>query len=798
MATKHSTFFLQSSHGGIGNFELLVRRLAGGGAAHFWRNNDDPVLPWIASGLAFGSPDDVYSVSLIQGPLGAAGNLEAVALEGSQLVHHWRDDGGSWRWQARTVLPGSVPITHSVALIQSSHGTLGNYEVVAAVAASGGGGLAHWWRDNDTAGLPWNGPSFFGSGGVEAVAMTQSSGFGNLEVIARSGNALVHYWRDDDHTWGWTGPLPIPGTNGVQGQHAFLEGPEGNFEVIAPLSGGGLGHWWRDSHDQELIWYGPTLFGAGDIEAVAAIESSFGSLEVIARSGATLVHYWRNNDTGEWNGPNLVVDLSPPDPALAGASNVEYQPPLVAIHAALARTGKLAVWGNADFDASAGIEAVVNLASGASHFPAEHHHLFCSGHAMLPDGRVVIIGGHMEGVTGVHVFWPDDDFFEHVTDMQDGRWYPTCTALPNGQVVTMSGTMGSGGPVSPTAPVNNTLQVFDPVAGLQGTQPLPEPFSSLFPADFPTIDLYPFVFVLPSGELFVHSRTVSRFLNWSSMSWSDTELAAAYPFSRTYPGQASSVLLPLGPTDDPPYRARVLVVGGGGADPQDLNVETPATNTAELLDLGESPPAWRFTAAMGQPRVMLDATLLPDGTVLVTGGSATGRSDMGIDPVLPIELFDPVSESWTTLAEMHTPRSYHSTAILLPGAQVLIGGKDFLFNLPPYDYPEHRLELFSPPYLFRGARPSLAAVPATVGYGATLVVSVSQPIATAVLMRPGSVTHSFNMEQRLVGLVIAAQAGDQLTLEAPPNANIAPPGYYMLFVLNADGVPSEAAFLQLG
>jgi len=290
---------------------------------------------------------------------------------------------------------------------------------------------------------------------------------------------------------------------------------------------------------------------------------------------------------------------------------------------------------------------------------------------------------------------------------------------------------------------------------------------------------------------------VSRFLNWSSMSWSDAELAAAYPFSRTYPGQGSSVLLPLRPTDDPPYRALVLVVGGGGADPQDLNVETPATNTAELLDLGESPPAWHFTAAMGQPRVMLDATLLPDGTVLVTGGSATGRSDMGIDPVLPIELFDSVSESWTTLAEMHTPRSYHSTAILLPSAQVLIGGNDFLFNLPPYDYPEHRLEVFSPPYLFRGARPSLAAVPATVGHGTILVVSVSQPIATAVLMRPGSVTHSFNMEQRLIGLAIAGQAGDQLTLESPPNANIAPPGYYLLFVLNADGVPSEAAFLQL-
>src|SRR5262249_12559636 len=154
----HSTFFLQSTHGSTGNFELMALRLAGGGADHFWRNNDDAALPWIASGLAFGSPDDVYALSVIQGPLGAVGNLEVVALEGSQLVHHWRDDGDTWKWQARTLLPGSVPNTYSVALIQSSHGTLGNYEVVAPVAASGGGGLAHWWRDNDTTGYPWNGP----------------------------------------------------------------------------------------------------------------------------------------------------------------------------------------------------------------------------------------------------------------------------------------------------------------------------------------------------------------------------------------------------------------------------------------------------------------------------------------------------------------------------------------------------------------------------------------------------------------------------------------------------------------
>jgi Domain of unknown function (DUF1929) len=279
--------------------------------------------------------------------------------------------------------------------------------------------------------------------------------------------------------------------------------------------------------------------------------------------------------------------------------------------------------------------------------------------------------------------------------------------------------------------------------------------------------------------------------------WSPVELPLGYPYSRTYPGQGSSVLLPLRPTDSPPYRARVLVIGGGGADPQDLHVLTPATATGEILDLGEPFPGWRFTASMAAPRVMPDATLLPDGTVLVTGGSATGRSDMGIDPVLPVEQFDPTTETWTQLASMHTPRSYHSMAILLPSGKVLVGGKDYSFNLPPYDYPEHRLELFSPPYLFRGPAPFLSGVPAVVGFNTTFAVQASQLIQTAVLMRPGSVTHSFNMEQRVVELTILGQSGNQLSLQAPPTANIAPPGVYMLFVLNAQGVPGHAAFLEL-
>jgi Domain of unknown function (DUF1929) len=804
MPTRHSTFFVQSTHGGVGNFEVVTPRLAGGGAAHFWRDNDAALLPWIPSGIAFGSGDDVYSVSIVHGNFGLVGNVEGVALEGSQLVHHWRDDGGSWRWQARTLLPGGVPVVESVAMVQSSHGSMGNYEVVAPVAAAGGGGLAHWARDNDAFGLPWSAPTSFGAGAVNAVGMLQSNfgPTGNLELVVRSGDHFEHYFRDDGATWAWHGPKPIAGTTGVWGQHAVLQGSlggVGNFELVTPMAGGGLAHWWRDNDDPLLPWHGPTLFGFGVVDAVGLFQSNFGggNLEVVARMGAGLVHYWRNSETGEWVGPLPVFDDTPLDPVTAGASSVDYKPPIVAIHAALARTGRLAMWGNTDFDAAAGLEAVLNLETGAVAIPAQHHHLFCSGHAALPDGRVVIMGGHMHGVTGVHVFHPTTDSFEHVTDMAAGRWYPTCTALPNGHVLTISGTMGSGGPVSPTAPVNNSLQMFDPVGGLQPSLPLPSPFSSFFPPEFPTIDLYPFVYVLPSGALMVLSRNATRFYDWITGVWSPVELPLVYPHSRTYPGQASSVLLPLRPSDTPPYRARVLVVGGGGADPQDLQVSTPATNTVEILDLGEPLPAWRFTAPMATPRVMPDATLLPDGTVLVTGGSATGRSDMGIDPVLLVEQFDPTTEAWTQLASMHTPRSYHSISILLPSGKVLIGGKDFSFNLPPFDYPEHRLEVFSPPYLFRGPPPFLSGVPAAVDFDTTFNVQASQLIHTAVLMRPGSVTHSFNMEQRLVELTILGQSGSQLSLQAPPTANIAPPGVYMLFVLNAQGIPGHAAFLEL-
>jgi hypothetical protein len=148
---------------------------------------------------------------------------------------------------------------------------------------------------------------------------------------------------------------------------------------------------------------------------------------------------------------------------------------------------------------------------------------------------------------------------------------------------------------------------------------------------------------------------------------------------------------------------------------------------------------------------------------------------------------------------MQVPRSYHATALLLPDARVLVMGKDGLFNTEPYNYPEHRVEIFSPPYLFRGHRPTILAAPQQVPYDTTFDIetTAAAEIASVVLLRAGAATHSFNMDQRHVGLVINIRASNHLTVTSPPDSNLAPPGLYMLFIVDTAGVPSVAEFLRL-
>ncbi len=813
MSRRYSGFLVQSDWGLRGNFEV-VTPIAAGGLAHIWRNNDADGLPWsVPYYFGAGFADDV---TLIQSSYDSPGNLEVVARYGDRLVHFYRAKDLKWH---ETVQFASG-VSGTPALIESTFGLNagphGNFELVAPVAT---GGLAHWWRDNSVAGEQWHGPTPFGTGTVGAVALFQSNydSPGNLEVIARVGGQLVHYWRD--RTNQWHGPS-APFASGVVGAPAAIQGAfgsQGNFEVVAACAPSGLAHWWRDN-DHGQTWQGPVTFGSGAVDAVALIESNFrdgwwnpGHLEVVTRAGRRLDHWWRESSARlHWFGPIRVFEEVPCVPSVAGDCRLPYESAIVGIHTALMHTGKLILFAFADADDSVGVSRVLEPNSGALSTPATTANAFCSGHAHLADGRVFVAGGHHHSmdIAGYRTFDPQSETWRQLGTMPNGRWYPTCTTLPDGRVFVISGTKGNGGPVdqnNPLGSVNNTVQIFDPASGVMGAeQSIPVPFSSV--DWFPPVDLYPFCYVLPSGKVMVHSRRTTRFYDPAlppTRAWDATELHANYQWTRSYPGGGTSVLLPLLPTTSPPYRARVLIAGGGGADtkgPKMLDVSTPATATAEILDLSASTLAWRTLASpMLFPRVMPDSVLLPDGTVLIVGGSASGRADKMLEPVYELELFDPTVETWTPMCSIHVPRLYHSTAILLPDARVLMAGRSGLFQLSPYDYAEHRIEIFSPPYLFGGARPVITSAPSSAAYGATITVDTPQArsVTAVAIIRTGAVTHAFNMDQRYVALSIAHRSGNSLRVQTPPDANVAPPGYYLLFVLQ-NGVPSVATFIRLG
>src|SRR2546426_6096373 len=231
-----------------------------------------------------------------------------------------------------------------------------------------------------------------------------------------------------------------------------------------------------------------------------------------------------------------------------------------------------------------------------------------------------------------------------------------------------------------------------------------------------------------------------------------------------------------------------------------LAVRGPATATTEVIDLSLSNPTWVNGPSMIQPRIEMNATILPNGKVLTSGGSQIDED--GTTASMKAELYDPAAGTtgaFTSAGSNTFPRLYHSNTILLPDATVLMTGS----NPHQGTYDPH-LEIYSPPYLFNSngtlaTRPTITAVtPGVLGYNSAFQIQTSDAanITSAVLIKPGAVTHAFDMDQRLVGLSFTAGSG-VLNATTPPNSNIAPPGYYLLFILNSFGVPSVAQFVQL-
>jgi hypothetical protein len=386
---------------------------------------------------------------------------------------------------------------------------------------------------------------------------------------------------------------------------------------------------------------------------------------------------------------------------------------------------------------------------------ASSYRLFCAGHTTLADGRVFIAGGHIADYTGyAHavIFDPAINGFTSLPDMNTGRWYPTTTTLPNGDVLVVSGDINSN------TNVDALPQIF---------QFSTKTWRNLTTAQL-SLALYPNMLVAPNGKVFnAGPSRQTRYLNTSGTgSWSNVAVLNFSGFRDYGPAVMYS-----------PGKVAVI----GGAD--------PPTATAEIIDLNAATPAWKFTSSMHFPRRQHNAVILPDGKVFIVGGSKANGFDTSTSPVLPTEMWDPATGQFTVMASIAVYRGYHSTALLLADGRVLSAGGNV--GGP-------NAQIFSPPYLFAGARPRIASAPVSAGYGQTIFIGTPDvaSINKVTLLREASVTHTNSMSQGFQTLSFT-KTSTGLNVTMPANANLATPGYYMLFILNGSGVPSVGSIVQI-
>jgi galactose oxidase len=455
---------------------------------------------------------------------------------------------------------------------------------------------------------------------------------------------------------------------------------------------------------------------------------------------------------------NLAVPCTPPPVAAAalvaaagesGSWSAPISWPIVGVHVVLLPNGKVLAIGRK------GSPRVWDPAKGTFTTVPSSTWLFCAGHALLPDGRVFLAGGHISdnhGLPDITLFSPSGNTWSSSGRMARGRWYPTTTVMGNGDVVIIAGRDEAG------------LEVEIPEVWSNGSV-------RRLTAAPRTLPYYPRAFLAPDGRLFVAgSSRPTRFLSTSgSGAWKagPTRLFGAREYG-------SAVMY-----DD----GKILYAGG-----------SRTTNTAEVIDLNAASPVWKWTGSMAHARRHLNLTVLPTGEVLATGGvGGTAFNDLS-SAVRAAELWNPTTGQWTTLAGNAIVRGYHATSLLLPDGRVLHAGSGDGAGAPN----QLNAEIFSPPYLSRGSRPVISSAPTSVNYGSQFRVLTPQAgaITRVSLIRLGAVTHAFDENQRFQRLTFRADATG-LTVTTPTSRNRTPPGHYMLFILNGNGVPSVARIIRI-
>ena len=442
--------------------------------------------------------------------------------------------------------------------------------------------------------------------------------------------------------------------------------------------------------------------------------------------------------------------------------------PLVAVHMTLLPDGQVIMWDSAHDDM---VTYFWNPATQTFTSVDYDAGLFCNAHTLLPNGLLLTAGGHshedvtQEGDNGIGDGIAEAntmDFATHAwtrrADMRFARGYPTLTTLADGRAVAITGTMAYH-------IWADTMEVYYP--GLDVWTPLSE-----YRTNEIRTGEYVRMHLLPDGRVYIFNPSSKQawFLDVDTRLW------------------GSTIPAPVGRGSTAMYRPGRILLSGGGTWGESSVPE------AAVIDLTAGAPAWRMTTPMNFARYNHNLVQLPDGSVLAIGGATVVLSE-ATTGVLPAEVWNPSNEAWTTLAAMQEFRMYHSTALLLPDGRVLAAGGG---RLTP-EVPNHlTAEIYSPPYLFRGSRPVISSAPTEVDYGQPAVVNTPDAarVASVALIPLPSVTHTINTNQRYVSLPFTASASS-VTAQVPANPNEAPGGYYMLFLVDTDGVPSVAKIVRL-
>jgi hypothetical protein len=490
-----------------------------------------------------------------------------------------------------------------------------------------------------------------------------------------------------------------------------------------------------------------------------------------------------------------------------------------AIHAVLLYTGNvLLVAGSGNdpnsFAAGTFMSAVYNPVTGTFQIIPTPDDFFCAGHVQLPNGNILIAGGTLaypangQGFSGQntsYIFDPATNRYQQVNNLNGDHWYPSATELGNGDVISVGG-LGQDG----NGNVIAEYFQYNPSTGLgkwlNQTQ---------INQNYAWWGTYPDMILMQNGELFytgshVWGNNISpgadiydirQILNPSANA-PITEVPGLQDQPGGPPGtdmtdQSMAILLP------PAQAQRVMLMGGGNA-----NYNIPASRLTDVIDLfpTSGSPAYKpgpllptgtamvngklMTETASEGKMYVSAVILPNGLVFETGGGLINRED----PVFEASMYNPAANTFTPgMATDPVPRTYHSSAFLLPDGRVMAIG-----NNPGDGSFDMRISVYSPPYLFHGARPQITNVATSQWhYGATEQITVNQEIVSAELIRPAAVTHSSDPNQRYVALPLTV-SGNHIGLSVTTNPNIAPSGWYMLFVTNANGVPSVAKWVHVG